>query len=183
MKSRYPSASRPEHRIRGLREYVAFKMTIQWLQNASATLITSLVVAIATALITVRLALKRFRSERWWERKADTYSRIVESLCHLKAYSDAKIPEYLKSIEYSDERKKALSDDYTRAYNELTRIIAIGAYIICDEAAAVLDELWNRPRLDWAKNPPWEIFEADSNAYQDTLKKMRDIAKKDLGVR
>jgi hypothetical protein len=35
-------------------------------------LFSGLPIAVATAWVTVRLALRRFRSEHWWERKANS---------------------------------------------------------------------------------------------------------------
>jgi hypothetical protein len=132
--------------------------------------------------VTVRLSLKRFHAERWWERKAEAYTRIVESLYHLKAYSDAKIPEYLEGVKYAADHMKQLSEEYRSAHRELTKATAIGAYIISDDAAKTLDDLQKRPQLEWNENPPHEIFEADSAAYGEALSKIRDAAKRDLGV-
>ena len=39
-------------------------------------LLSSIPVAIVTAWVTVWLALRRFRSERWWERKVDSYTSL-----------------------------------------------------------------------------------------------------------
>lgn len=153
-----------------------------WLHTATATVLPSLLVAVVTAALTVKLSLKRFHAERWWERKAEAYTRIVESLYHVKAYSDAMIPEYLEGATYSPEHKKRLSDEYSAAHRELSKTTGIGAYIICDEAAEVLEELRKRPGLDWDQNPPWEVFEDDAQAYGAALDKIRRIAKRDLGV-
>ena len=154
----------------------------EWLRSASAVLIPSLVVAVVTAFVTVRLSLRRFHAERWWERKADAYSQIVESLYHLKVYSDTSIRESREGVQYTAEHKKALTEQYSAAHAELSKTTTIGAYIICDEAAKVLEELQNRPELDWNETPPWDIFEADSTAYGEAIKKIRNIAKMDLGV-
>jgi ABC-type arginine transport system permease subunit len=44
---------------------------------------------IVVALITVRLALGRFRQERWWERKYEAYSEMLTSLHQLRrSYED-----------------------------------------------------------------------------------------------
>jgi hypothetical protein len=43
---------------------------------------------IATVVSIYNARLRRFVSERWWERKADAYTRIVESLSALVDYCD-----------------------------------------------------------------------------------------------
>jgi hypothetical protein len=55
----------------------------QWLTTVLSSLLPSLIVGICTAIFSVRLALRRFHAERWWERKAEAYSQIEEAL-----YSD-----------------------------------------------------------------------------------------------
>jgi len=51
-------------------------------------LLPGLLIAVVTAIVTIHLSIKRFHSERWWERKADSYSRIVESLHQMKAWCE-----------------------------------------------------------------------------------------------
>ena len=43
-------------------------------------LLVGLVVAVVASLVTVRLSLKRFYAERWWDRKADAYTRVIAAL-------------------------------------------------------------------------------------------------------
>ena len=57
------------------------------LSNFVLTQLTSLALAFFTAYLTVKFSLKKFFTEKWWERKADAYSNIVECL-YLKIGSD-----------------------------------------------------------------------------------------------
>lgn len=45
----------------------------EWLASFLKSALPSLAVGVFTALISVKLALRRFHAERWWERKADAY--------------------------------------------------------------------------------------------------------------
>ena len=56
---------------------------INWI-NIIISVGISLLVAIFTTLITVKLLLKSFKTERWWEYKRETYSKIIEKLSNLK---------------------------------------------------------------------------------------------------
>ncbi len=49
---------------------------------------TGLFVAIVTPVITARLSLKSFVSQRWWERKAEAYSQIMEQLSYSEHYDN-----------------------------------------------------------------------------------------------
>ncbi len=66
----------------------------------------SLIIAIITAIITVHLSLRRFHSEQWWVRKADSYSKIVESLHEIKTYCEDQI-EYIEMHEDPSDDKES----------------------------------------------------------------------------
>jgi hypothetical protein len=55
----------------------------------------------------------------------------------------------------------------------------LGAYVISEEAAKILSELDSRP----GHENPYEEIEADLDAYEKALTKIRDVAKKGLKVR
>ena len=142
----------------------------------------SLIVGICTAFFSVRLALHRFHAERWWERKAEAYSRIVEALHDAMEYCSDRSHEDMAGQQTSEEREKQLAEDYDRAYRELKKATHIGAYIISDEVAEVLAVLERRPRQD-PKDCAWfEIFDSEHEAYKKALAEVRKLAKKDLRV-
>src|SRR6266540_2058674 len=83
------------------------------------SLIPGIIIAVATAIVTVKLSLRQFRSERWWERKAEVYSRILEALYHLERYSEAMLRESEGSARYSDARRERMEEAYDAAIDEL----------------------------------------------------------------
>lgn len=54
----------------------------------AVTSATALVVALLGAWVTVQLAYRRFRKEKWWERKFDTYDRVIDALYRTKEVWD-----------------------------------------------------------------------------------------------
>ena len=146
------------------------------------SLIPALIIAIATAFLTVRLALRRFHSERWWERKVEAYTRIIEALHDLIEYSSANAEEELGNIKYTEEYSKQLWDNYRAASADLRKATGVGAYIISDEVAELLDLLDARPKLKWEENAPWDIYYEQFYAYKEALAQIRLLAKKDLRV-
>lgn len=146
------------------------------------SLASSLVIAACTAAVTVWLALRRFHAERWWERKAEAYSRIVETLNTLVEYCSTMSAAELGAT-YSVERKQQLRDEYDRAYLELRKATGIGSYIISNKVADVLARLEARPRFDRDSKAAWlEIFDAEYEAYKNALSQIRSLAKRDLRV-
>jgi hypothetical protein len=146
------------------------------------TIIASLIIAIFTAIITVRLSLRRFRAERWWERKADTYSRIVEALHNALEYCEAKSDESLTHIEITPERKAQLNQDYAKATFELRKATGVGAYIISPAVSDALVRLFSQPSLDWEKTAIFEFYDHEREGYKTALNEIRELAKKDLEI-
>ena len=154
-----------------------------WLSTFLTNVLPAMVVGICTALISVKLALRRYRAERWWERKAEAYSRIVEALHALMEYCSTMADDD-RGVRLSEQRKKELGDECHRAYLELRKATGIGAYIISDEAAEVLSKLEARPALDPdpRKHAFHEVMDADYEGYKQALGEIRLLAKQDLGV-
>jgi hypothetical protein len=63
------------------------------------TILSGLFIAVATSLVTVWLALWRFHSEKWWERKAELYSKLVEALYDMHSYSREWLEDYVSDQE------------------------------------------------------------------------------------
>lgn len=61
----------------------------EFTQGIFIALIPSIIIAIIAIIapfVTVKLSLKLFYSEKWWEKKAEAYSHIVEHLSYLQYY-------------------------------------------------------------------------------------------------
>jgi hypothetical protein len=143
--------------------------------------VTSLAVAVVTAVLTVQLSLRRFQSERWWDRKADAYSKIIEALHHVVAYSSMVLKD-IESGEYRKEYKEEMVEPYRKAIRELEIATGIGAYVISDEVAKILGELASRPDYEEPGDTYGNVGR-DYDDYQKALTKIRELAKKDLKVR
>jgi len=91
------------------------------MQQTLLSILAGLIIAFFTSLITVRLALKQFFSERWWERKADAYSKIVEALYHIRHELQADLDAEIVGATISEERKKELQEEAKKGYEELDK--------------------------------------------------------------
>jgi hypothetical protein len=138
------------------------------------------VVAAAAQLYTVRF--RRFARERWWERKADAYARIVESLTGLVYYYEIQ-GEVAIGKELSDERHADLAKQWRDGHLELKRATAAGLFLISPAAEAALTTMWrehdehHRTAEDWL-----DEVEADYATTRTCLKAVVTAAQRDLGV-
>src|SRR3989442_842823 len=113
--------------------------------------------AVGAVYLTAQLALRKFYSEKWWERKANTYVQIIEALYDLLQYCEIKRADYGDGAGYSEEKLKEFSERYSRAYWEVKKATDI-AFFVSPEAEMILKELRTRPELEWDKCPPWRFM-------------------------
>ena len=148
-------------------------------------LLPGLIIAVVAAYFTVKLSIKRFRSERWWERKAEAYSVIVEALHHMKNYCEEEIEAQVTHRDLPEEKSKYLSKKLNRGREEIAKATDIGAFIICEEAVFQLKSL--KKNLESAQGPSigsyYEYLEAQWSAIDNCLNAISKIAKKDLNVK
>ena len=161
--------------------------------NLLITILSGLFVAAVTSMLTVRLALWRFHSEKWWERKAELYSRLMEGLFDMHSYNRQWLEDYELSIGEEDpaeeeKRKKhldALWSRHQKAEDEVEKIVVIGAFIVSDAVADDLMQLRKANAAAMAELSHGDTYEVAGkcfNAIEDCLSRVREHAKEDLGV-
>jgi len=155
-----------------------------WYITLTLTLIPSLVVAIVVSILTVRLSLRKFYTEKWWERKADAYSRIVEALLMHKNYAEQKLKIEMSRAEEDSANKKNLEKQWSDANAELERSVDLGAFVISEETEKIIRKFLNRTSIDpdYWDGPFFEIIEADISSTKKCLSEVKKSAKKDLKV-
>lgn len=158
-------------------------MFFQQLFEVFYNFLPGLLIAVVTSWLTVNFSLKRFHAERWWERKVEAYTQITQALHALMAYNKriADAAECHETVE--EEEYQRILKEYERAKVILMEATDTGAFIICEEAALVLEELnkRKRPRIGMDV-PPWEPYEEEYKAFRNALDKFKQSAKRDLKV-
>lgn len=148
------------------------------------SVLSSLMVAVITAFVTVKLSLRRFYTERWWEKKAEVYSKIIEALHRYKIYDEKKLKiemEYPRKD--NDELEKSLSVQWAESNAEIEKAADLGAFIVSKEVESILTDFLNRKIGDPDYEPLFEIIEADLKKVKKCLSEVKSAAKKDLGIK
>jgi hypothetical protein len=117
-------------------------------------IVTGLVSGGLSAWITYKLAFRRFRAEKWWERRADAYSRIVEALHDSKNFADAHIDHMENGSEVPPEKDAALRKTAEEGRAVILRAVDIGRLFLSSEALGRLKrfvkETENIKGEDWS---------------------------------
>lgn len=148
------------------------------------SILGALFVSAFTSFITVRLALKQFYSQKWWERKANAYSTIIEALYHVQNDLGSTFDDAIGEIRLSEDRAKALGEESKKGYAEIYKAENIGAFVISKEAAECLTRLRKQLDSEDHASKSWEEnLNDDFSAVKNCLEEFRYYAKRDLHVK
>jgi hypothetical protein len=153
--------------------------------TALISLASGLALAVFTSRLTVRLALRRFYSEKWWERKSAAYAAIIESMHHLREHADTNLVFETKDRKLPPEGEERLDRNLRQAMADLRKHRDIGSFVISEEAMSVLSslfaELEKSAEIGELKGFI-EYLDYRVGAVDQALAKMRDVAKRDLSI-
>ena len=147
-----------------------------------ATIASGLVVAVVSAVVTVRLSLRRFHSEKWWERKAAAYNTLVEALFHLQLYLQESFDEHVDQRTIGPEREKALAERAAQGRDELYRAAAVGTFMFSAAATASITRCLSQLAKARDTDDYFDYLDTELAAVSKCLDEIRLLAKQDLGV-
>jgi len=139
-----------------------------------------LITAICAAYLSAKWTMRRACQERWWERKEKVYTEIIEALHDIIRYSSVRIEEY--KLRSTNPKSKKFRELYSEAYWRIQKMTDIGAFVISEQAASILQKLRDKPEIEWDDGPPEELHEEELENYRETLNEIRKCAKKDLCI-
>jgi hypothetical protein len=146
---------------------------------AWGTLSISLLTAVVVAAVSAWLALRRFRSERWWEKKFAVYTSIIEALHQMSSAYNEDFDELRRASTQDNPLQSAqLSEKYQAANDEIRRAIGLGEFIISAEAVAELRRF--RRELNKHYEGYFDYLIGSMKVTDDCLGHMRNIAREDL---
>ncbi|MBV6452469.1 MAG: hypothetical protein MHPDNHAH_03226 [Anaerolineales bacterium] len=156
-----------------------------WLIQALFTLATGLLLSIVTAILTVRLSLHQFYSQRWWEKKQDQYEKILVALYHIRHIDDKLLASVGVGKDLKPERKEALLAKSHEGSEEIERMVSIGAFAISKEALDSLKRL--RAGFDSIRNrinemSYYEYLEKHITYTDDCISEIIAIGRRELKV-
>lgn len=144
----------------------------------AGTILVSTLAAVLAARLTLRAAAAQFTSERWWERKADAYSGLVHALHAMRGYV-----QNLQDVHAGHPAPMAeehLKVQWRHGREELARAAAQHAFVIHGDAAQELDKVSGALRFATNGRPHPESLPDEAQAIDTGLRRIREIAARDL---
>ncbi len=150
--------------------------------TTAINILTGILIAASSSWITVRLSLRRFRTERWWEKKVEAYERVIDALHQSKAFSDAHLRAFETGRELPEERDKELRSQSKQAVMEIERAVDVGSFLLGHDALDRLKRFRKEVRSASNEVSWFEYLEADWEATNSCLEDLIIIAKKDINA-
>ena len=145
-------------------------------------LVGGIPVALLTAWLTVKFALRRFQSEKWFERRVDAYTKVIEALHFMKHCTERQLRAAERGVDLPKETEEELVNAYRKGLSDLRRLTDMGALLFSPRAVAVLDTLNNELKAATEEQSWWEHLDAEGAAISKALFELRPIAKSDLNA-
>jgi hypothetical protein len=151
-----------------------------WLVTILVGLVPAILVAVVTSVITVNLALRRFRQERWWDKKQAMYSELLETLHGLKRYTASYIDRY--QTDSDDKEKQAEIDRIWKDCSaKLSQLEDLASFQLSDRAVRILEE-YRKEKAAARHEDTYQWAEGDLLAVEHCLEKLKREAKRDLKI-
>jgi hypothetical protein len=154
-----------------------------WILDIVKALIPGIIIAALASFLTVRLAIRRFHEEKWWEKKQEIYSRLLETLHHLKNYAAEHYEGQCDPNYITDEKRKELERDWKKFSREFAKLLDLASFHLSSEAVAVLDEYEKKKAEARKSDDIFEWIDGDLAAVSECLEKLKKAAKRDLEVK
>lgn len=145
------------------------------------SILSDFVIAVMAALLTYLFAIRKFRSEKWWELKVTAYQRVIEALHNSKEYSSQYSDVALGIKTLTPEKDQQLKERALQASHEIAKAIDMGTFIMSEDAIKRLEVY--KKSIDVLTNDSQDMFTYFDKSYgltNDCLKDLRVVAKKDL---
>lgn len=128
-------------------------------------IIVSLVVSIPTAIISVKLALRKFKSEKWWDKKLACYIELSEAFSVIINYADMvmdiKLDGVKHDVEEFNKRKLMFNESMLKLQTQ-----AYTSFLFIDKAShEALLRFYNELfRMETSSQDPEKLAELRENA-------------------
>jgi len=146
------------------------------------TLLIGLGVSLATAWVTVRLSVRQFSTERWWERQAETYSAVVESLAAMLYALERDYERVVEDRQIAEAEITELWKHFADGRKLIELRARTGAFAISEPVAAELRQLIAKLETENREGNWIEDLDNHAAATRHALTIVVKLAKQDLRV-
>jgi len=154
----------------------------EWMIEVTKLVLPGLVIAVVASVVTVKLSIRRFYAEKWWEKKHEIYGKLFEALHHLKKYALEHLDAYELHREIPENKKKELEEDWKKFSREFEQLYDLASFQLSNGAVKVLDKYDRKKKSAANCEDLYEWIDNDAAATIECLKELSVEAKIDLKI-
>jgi hypothetical protein len=152
-----------------------------WLKLALQSNVVAALIVGGFSILTLKLGLIKFRSEKWWERKAASYVATIEAMHAIYAHAYAAVDAEASGHDLIESYRKKLSTDSLAGLMEIRKAASIGPFLMNKNAAGIIAELIREiDRLDMASESLADLHRKEMKLVYEAILSLRAEAKRDL---
>ncbi|NVF14989.1 hypothetical protein [Vreelandella maris] len=151
--------------------------------EALASFASTVLVGLLSAWVGVLFSLKRYRSEKWWEKKVEAYERIINALHATKNFNDKHFDAGVEGEKISDVDDQKLMSEAEKGHNEILRTIDIGSFLLPESSVNRLKQFAADVNKINSEAESWdEYLDRDWKVTKECLEDLKILAKRDLKI-
>ncbi len=154
-----------------------------WIIDILKVILPGLIIAVITSFLTVRFAIRRFHEEKWWEKKQEMYSKLLDTLHHLKNYASEYYENQLNPNHLSDEKRIELTNEWKKFSRKFAKLQDLASFHLSYRAVNILEEYKSSKIEARRLDNIFDMVDQDFAAISKCLEKLKEEAKIDLKVK
>ena len=151
------------------------------MEGLAEKIVIGVIIAVTSAWVTVRLSLSKYRTEKWWDRKIEAYTNVIEAFHHSKAFSDKHLGAEWRGRELDPDIDKEIRAKVKLAHGEIEKYINIGSFIFSNEFYTRLKEYQRESERISNESHGWvDYLVNDQEHMESCISDLIVLAQKDL---
>ena len=145
--------------------------------------ILQIVITVSGAFLAAWLATRRYRSDKWWDKKEAAYSELINALHQMKWPASEHIDAEFENRTINEEESEKLWREFKDARKNIWRIAESSSFLLSSDVLITVRQM--EKDLGKARNAhTWfDHLDDQYGAVDKCLKDIKDIGKKDLGLK
>lgn len=140
-------------------------------------------ISVSGAFLAAGLASRRFRTEKWWERKANAYTDLVSALHEMKWPSSEGLDAEIEGARHSPEEVEKLWAQFRLARRNVWRIADASAFLVSPRVLRSVQQMENALAKAENSKGSYEHLEAQYKAVQTCLDEIKTLGRGELGIK
>ena len=139
-------------------------------------------ISVGGAFLAAYLATKKFRSEKWWEKKAAAYAELVEALHKMKWPASEHLNAEIEYRKVSDDDSNRMWKEFGVARQNIWRLADTSSFLISGEVMKAVQEMEQDLGKARSAESWFEHLDEQYGAVDKCLMRIKEIGKTDLGL-